>query len=162
MTLILPTTPEGIPLPFLNQETQDPAELARLVAEWEKTHGRYSHVLFQCEQGILHAPRPVTSVLIPREQPVLIPETLDRDHVSEIDRALGGVELVRAEELPFFAWCLVPLVCVTNVPDDLWRGVPCQKIGVNTYLTGEGLLRAMDRIRDEAPPDPEGKAHGQP
>lgn len=156
MSLILPTTPEGLPLPFLQHDTEDPAELARLVADWEKTHGRYTHVLFQCEPGILFAPRPATSVLIPRDQPVFTtPAEIDRARVHPVTLEMVRTSLVRAEAPSFFSWCLVPLVCVTHVPADRWRGVPARKVGVNTFLTGEALLQAMDAIPDPAPPDPQ-------
>lgn len=129
-------TSEGLPLPFTRHETEDPEEMKRLVAEWEASHGPYTHVLFECEPGILHAPRPATSVLLPRQQPLLLPaETkIARDHVIDIDRKLGGVELVRAEALPFFTYCLVPLACITERREDMWRGVPMRKVGVNTFM----------------------------
>lgn len=129
-TLELRRSAQG-PVPMLRHDTEDPAEMQRLVAAWEATHGPYSHVLFECAPGILYAPRPVTALVVPRAQPIVLPGDFPRDAVSDIDRDLGGVELVRAEDLPFFAWCLVPLCCATGRREDLWRGVPMRKTGVN-------------------------------
>ena len=130
--LQLRQTPDGLAVPLLHHDTEDPAELRRLVAAWEAANGPYTHVLFECQAGILAMPRPVTAILVPRVQPVLIPETaIDRTCVCEIGRSLAGIELVRAEDLPYFAWALVPLCCATNDPADLWRGGPMRKVGVN-------------------------------
>lgn len=127
--LIMRTTSDGGVVPFFHLDTQDSTEMERRVKELEASHGAYTHIFFTCQLGILYMPRPITGLLILRNQPV-VPAT-EQAQIQDITHEMIA-NAIPATDLPFFSWCLVPLICATNVPTDLWRGVPMQKVGVNT------------------------------